>query len=229
MRDFAKRYLEVLEGPLKGINLTRILNEEDFYIKQIFDSVHPLEISPIFKDAIESCSVVIDVGFGGGFPMVPLASLIENKKFIGIESKNKKAEAVKVICTELEIENVAPIHGRIEEFLIDEEAVIIFKAVGKIKDCFDLLNFEKKSKVFFYKGPGLYDQEDLKNLGEGIRKIEELSFKLPDDSQRILMGYEFSPVPRGTRNRKNKDNTSKNTKKNLVRISTLKSKLFPHK
>jgi 16S rRNA (guanine527-N7)-methyltransferase len=229
MRDFAKRYLEVLEGPLKGINLTRILNEEDFYIKQVLDSVHPLEVSPIFKDALESCSIIIDVGFGGGFPMVPLASLLKDKNFIGIESKNKKAEAVKIICTELGIVNVVPMHGRIEEFLIDEEAVIIFKAVGKIRDCFDLLNFEKKSKVFFYKGPGLYDQEDLKNLGEGIRKIEELSFKLPDDSQRILMGYEVSPVPRGTRNGKNKDNISKNTKKNLVRISTLKSKLFPHK
>lgn len=219
MRDFAKRYLEVLEGPLKGINLTRILNEEDFYIKQIFDSVYPLEISPKFKSALDSCSVVIDVGFGGGFPLVPLASLIPEKNFIGIESKNKKAEAVKVICQELGIKNVAPMHGRIETFLIDEEAVIIFKAVGKIKDCFDLLKFESKCKVFFYKGPGLYEQEELSHLGSGISKIEELSFELPDGSQRILMGYSVSPVPRGT----------KKEKKNLVRISTLKSKLFPHK
>lgn len=229
MRDFAKRYLEVLEGPLKGINLTRILNEEDFYIKQIFDSVHPLEISAIFKNALESCSIVIDVGFGGGFPMVPLASLIKEKNFIGIESKNKKAEAVKVICSELGIKNVAPMHGRIETFLIDEEAVVIFKAVGKIKDCFDLLNFEKKSKVFFYKGPGLYDQEDLNNLGPGVSKIEELSFELPDGSQRILIGYDVSPVPRGTIRGKVQKSSSKNIKKNLVRISTLKSKLFPHK
>lgn len=225
MRDFSKKYLEVLEGPLKGINLTRILDEEDFYTKQIFDSVHPLEISSVFKEALESCSVVIDVGFGGGFPMVPLASIITNKNFIGLESKNKKAEAVKVICSELGITNVAPMHGRVETFLIDEEAVVIFKAVGKIKDCFDLLNFEKKSKVFFYKGPGLYEQEDLKNLGPGINKIEELPFELPDGSQRILIGYSVSPVPRGT----SKSKTDKNKKKNLVRISTLKSKLFPHK
>jgi 16S rRNA (guanine527-N7)-methyltransferase len=219
MRDFAKRYLKVLEGPLKGINLTRILNEDDFYNKQIFDSVHPLEISHIFKKALEESSIVIDVGFGGGFPMVPLASLMKDKSFIGIESKNKKAEAVKIICNELGIENVSPMHGRIEEFLIDEISVIIFKAVGKIKDCFDLLNIEKESKVFFYKGPGLYEQEELENLGIGIKKIEEVSFKLPDGSQRILIGYSVSPVPRGT----------KKEKKSLVRISSLKSKLFTHK
>lgn len=229
MREFAKKYLEVLEGPLKGINLTRILDEEDFYTKQIFDSVHPLEISPVFKSALESCSVVIDVGFGGGFPMVPLASIISHKNFIGIESKNKKAEAVKVICSELEITNVAPMHGRIETFLIDEEAVVIFKAVGKIKDCLELLNIEKKSKVFFYKGPGLYEQEELEKLGVGIEKIEEVSFELPDGSQRILIGYSILPVPRGTVNRKVQNKQSKNTKKNLVRISSLKSKLFPHK
>ncbi len=221
MKEFAQKYLDVLEGPLKGINLTRILDFDDFYNKQIIDSVLPYENSKVFKDSINLSEVIVDVGFGGGFPLVPLASLNPEKCFMGMESKNKKAEAVKIICSELGIENVRPMHGRIETFEIDLPVTIIFKAVGKIPDCIKLLNISKRSNVFFYKGPGLYDQEDLKNLGSNIKKIEEQTFELPDGSQRILIGYEISPVPRGTQ----KSNSSQ---KKLVRISALKTKLFPH-
>lgn len=221
MKDFAKKYLDVLEGPLAGINLTRILNFDDFYNKQILDSVLPFELSETFQESLKSSEMIIDVGFGGGFPLVPLASLLTDKSFIGIESKNKKAEAVKVICENLSIENVRPMHGRIETFDIDVPSTIIFKAVGKIPDCINLLNISSESDLFFYKGPGLYEQEDLKNLGRGVEKIEEKSFALPDGSQRILIGYRLKPVPRGTQ----KQNVSK---KNLVKISALKTKLFPH-
>ncbi|MBK23836.1 MAG: hypothetical protein CME70_07515 [Halobacteriovorax sp.] len=221
MKEFAQKYLDVLEGPLKGINLTRILDFDDFYNKQIIDSILPYENSKIFQESISLSDLIIDVGFGGGFPLVPLAELSPSKNFVGIESKNKKAEAVKVICNELGIENVRPMHGRIETFEIDLTATIIFKAVGKIPDCLKLLNVTKKSNVFFYKGPGLYEQEDLSNLGSHIKKIEEQTFELPDGSQRILIGYSISPVPRGTQKKKS-------SQKNLVRISALKTKLFPH-
>lgn len=219
MKEFAQKYLDVLEGPLKGINLTRILNFEDFYNKQIFDSIYPLELSKVFNKAIDECELIIDVGFGGGFPLVPIASLKPEKSFIGIESKNKKAEAVKVVCSELGISNVRPTHGRVEDFDIDIASTIIFKAVGKIPDCLNLINVSKESKVFFYKGPGLYEQEELKKLGACVEKIEEISFDLPDGSHRILIGYKLKPVPRGTK----KDKT---IKKKLVRISALKTKLF---
>lgn len=217
MKDFAKKYLEILEGPLAGINLTRILDFEDFYHKQILDSVLPYELSSVFKKSLQKSELVIDVGFGGGFPLVPLASLLKDQSFIGIESKNKKAEAVKIICEELGIENVRPMHGRIESFNIDIPTTIIFKAVGKIPDCLNLLKISSDSNVFFYKGPSLYEQEELKNLGVGVKKIEELKFELPDGSQRILIGYRLKSVPRGTKE-----------KKSLVKISALKTKLFTH-
>lgn len=219
MKKFAKTYLDILTGPLKGINLTRILEPEDFYNKQIFDSVYPLELSGKFNASVDTSSVVIDVGFGGGFPLVPMASLKPEQSFIGLESKNKKAEAVSLICEKMNISNVRAIHGRVEDYEIDINATIIFKAVGKIPDCLALLNVTAESQVYFYKGPALHEQEEVKKLGRSIIKIEEKSFELPDGSQRILIGYKVLPVPRGT-------NKKKNTKKNLVKISALKTKLF---
>ena len=88
MKEFAKKYLEILEGPLAGINLTRILNFDDFYHKQILDSVLPFELSDIFKKSLKNSELVIDVGFGGGFPILPLAKLLPEINFIGIETRN---------------------------------------------------------------------------------------------------------------------------------------------
>ena len=43
MRKLAQDYLAILKGELAGLNLTRILDEEDFYNKQIVDSLIPYE------------------------------------------------------------------------------------------------------------------------------------------------------------------------------------------
>lgn len=39
MKKFAEDYLNLLKGEFSGINLTRISTEEEFYNKQIIDSV----------------------------------------------------------------------------------------------------------------------------------------------------------------------------------------------
>lgn len=84
MEDFARKYLELLNGPLKGLNLTRITEFNDFYQKQIMDSILPTLESEIFKDLIEEHDLILDVGFGGGFPILPLAKLYPEKKFIAL-------------------------------------------------------------------------------------------------------------------------------------------------
>lgn len=63
LRDFSKKYLTLLLNEYKTINLTRIIDESDFYIKQIFDSVISVEKSIKFYNDLTSSSLVVDVGF----------------------------------------------------------------------------------------------------------------------------------------------------------------------
>lgn len=67
MKEFAKKYLDLLTGEFAGINLTRIESPEDFYNKQIIDSVMPMTESKVFKNCLEKTKLMVDVGFGGDF------------------------------------------------------------------------------------------------------------------------------------------------------------------
>lgn len=197
MRNFSNAYLEILKGELAGLNLTRILEPEDFYNKQIVDSLLPYDQSKFFKKSLAKSKLLIDVGFGGGFPLVPLAWREPSYSFVGFEARRKKADAVALICNKLELTNVRPMHQRLEEVLIDKDCVITFKAVGKINDLLSKINVLRGTNVtvFFYKGPGLDQLEDLSQLSEW-NQISDEFFEVPGTEKRRLMG--FKVVPRGT-------------------------------
>lgn len=207
MREFADKYLDILKGPFKEINLTRICTSEEFYEKQILDSVLPAEIFPILKESILN-GLHIDVGFGGGFPLVPLAFKFQNVKFLGLEARRKKAEAVKEISNLLELKNVYTHHLKIEDLCIDIPCSITFKAVGKITYFLGLINAISGTRVFFYKGPNLTKLENVPEKFKGFSRILYEDYKLQGTQGRSFVAYEFEDVPR-------------RTKKSLVRLSQL--------
>jgi 16S rRNA (guanine527-N7)-methyltransferase len=203
MKDFAKKYLELLTGEFQGINLTRIEDFDSFYNKQILDSVEPLRLSRVFNDSLQSASSVIDVGFGGGFPILPLAYKLPQAKFYGFEARSKKASVVTSIAERLNIKNATLIHQRIEDVLIDEEVAITLKAVGKIDEFLSYISTDKRIKVFFYKGPNYKELENLKKVLAQWDLIEEIEYKVDGTEGRVLLGFENKNVPHGT-NKKTK-------------------------
>ena len=213
MKEFAKKYLELLTGEYAGINLTRITTFEEFYNKQILDSVLPLEVSKIFKKELEKVEVMVDVGFGGGFPLLPMAHKYPDKKFIGFEARAKKAKVVQEIAQKLGLENVKCYHHRIEDVVIDSPAVITFKAVGTMEDFVPRLRYKNDINVFFYKGPGFYELEDVEKLQHKWKIIEECFYDLEGTDGRMLIGLRNRKVPRGTK--------SKKEAKNLVNLTEL--------
>jgi len=58
---------------------------------------------------------VMDVGTGGGFPGIPLAILFPHTTFTLVDSIRKKIHLVKELCEALEMKNVIPINGRMED------------------------------------------------------------------------------------------------------------------
>lgn len=202
MRDFSERYLSLLKGQFSGINLTRILDENDFFEKQILDSVNPLEKSKIFAQEILKTNIIVDIGFGGGFPLLPLAKKFPNVKCIGIETRNKKATAVQEIAKILNLDNVKTIHNRLENIEFDIPCVITFKAVGKIQDFLPLLNISSKGVlVVFYKGPSV-DEDELKEFNKKLNIkwsiVEDVEIQIPGTIQRRLISFSKNSVPRGT-------------------------------
>jgi 16S rRNA (guanine527-N7)-methyltransferase len=200
MLDFSIHYLHILKTKLAGLNLTKILEPDEFYNKQILDSINPYLQSPLFQEQVQRTKVVVDVGFGGGFPILPLAKLLPAVKFIGVETRRKKVDAVKLIAEELKITNVELVHARVEEFLIDKPAVVTFKAVGTVADYLPAIQATQKDvHVFFYKGPSFHELE-----GESLKKLtnwkilKDEPISVPGTEQRHLVSFALQNVPRGT-------------------------------
>jgi 16S rRNA (guanine527-N7)-methyltransferase len=200
MLDFSIQYLHILKTKLAGLNLTKILEADEFYNKQILDSINPYLQSDLFKEKVQETKLVVDVGFGGGFPLLPLAKLLPDINFVGVESRRKKVDAVKLIAEELKIPNVTVVHSRLEDFHFDRACVITFKAVGTVADYLPIISANNdKMSVFFYKGPSFLEleSESLKKIS-GWKLIKDEAIKVPGTEQRHLVSFLSQNVPRGT-------------------------------
>ncbi len=201
MLDFSIRYLHILKTTLNGLNLTKILDPDEFYNKQILDSINPYLQSARFKAEVEKTKLIVDVGFGGGFPILPLAKMLPEIQFIGVESRRKKVDAVKLIANEMGIENVKLVHSRLEDFYFDRPATVTFKAVGTIQNYLPaIVKDNSPMTVFFYKGPSFNEQEApaIKKMEKEWMFLENEKIKVPGADERFLVSFSSQNVPRGT-------------------------------
>ncbi len=208
MRKFSDEYRELIFGEFGSLNLTRISEPDEFYDKQIIDSIYPYQNIGLFKEKVQALGKHIDIGFGGGFPLLPLAKLNKEVSFVGFEARRKKAEAVYKIAQKLSLENVKTYHTRVEEIFIDEPATISFKAVGKISEFLRKVYTDSEVWVFFYKGPNLFELEKVPEKVGIFNKVLVEKYSLPSGQIRHLVVYQSKNVPR-------------RTKKNLVNLSEL--------
>lgn len=201
--EFSQKYLDLLTGEFAGINLTRIESPEEFFQKQIRDSILPQEESAVFKKCLEKTKVMVDIGFGGGFPILPMAFMNPDKKFYGMDARAKKAQTVAKIAEKLELKNTKLMHQRFEEVIFNRDAVVTFKAVGKVCDLLPLFKTNNNLYVFFYKGPNFYDLEEIEPMLDDWEVIEETSYDVPGTEGRLLLGFKNKNVLRGTKTPKN--------------------------
>lgn len=200
MREFAQKYHDLLINDYSGINLTRINDFEDFYQKQILDSLAPTAQSPSFIEEMNSDQPHFDIGFGGGFPLLVLAKKYPNKKFIGFEARGKKANVVNEIAAKLELKNVTAFHQRLEEVCFDIKASISFKAVGPIDRCLKWINTDRELSLYFYKGPSVFKDEidPYKGNFKNWKLFCRDELEVAGTNKRYLIGLMTENVLRGT-------------------------------
>jgi 16S rRNA (guanine527-N7)-methyltransferase len=206
MDQFIDQYLSLATTKYAGLNLTRILDREDFKFKQYLDSIYPLEASKNFKYDFDKAEYVVDVGFGGGFPLLPLAHLYKDKQFIGFEAREKKVLAVRDIAASMGINNVKVYHQRLEKILFDEECLILSKAVADVAKLLPLIATNAKLTVYFYKGPQFKENEEFRRIFNTWVLKEERLYEIENSSlSRYIVGFQNKNVPCGTNSRTEKE------------------------
>lgn len=92
------------------INLSAFRTEETCWIGNVLDSLAMLQIA----DSLGG-SRVLDVGTGGGFPLLPLAICRPDWSFVGLDSTRKKIAVVGELIEQLRLPNVGLHVARAEE------------------------------------------------------------------------------------------------------------------
>jgi len=99
-----ERLLGALQEQLRlwnrKLNLTRLVEGDDFWVAQVFDSLWPL--TPLLvTDAAQAPLRLIDVGTGGGFPGLALAIAFPQAELTLVDSVGRKVEAVEAMAASL--------------------------------------------------------------------------------------------------------------------------------
>ena len=112
------------------LNLTRLVEGDDFWIAQVYDSLWP--IGPLLSRAAQTRSVpleMVDVGTGGGFPGLALAIALPKARLTLVDSVARKVEAVRAMAASLDLGDRITVRcERIERMGRD----------GACRGCFDL-------------------------------------------------------------------------------------------
>lgn len=111
----------------KKINLTRITEEQDVYLKHFYDSL------TIVKEVdLKSVNTLCDVGTGAGFPGIVLKIVYPNLQVTLIDSLLKRVNYLNSIIKDLGLENIKAIHSRGEDFH-EKFDVVTARAVANIE------------------------------------------------------------------------------------------------
>ena len=81
------------------VNLTRLVEGDDFWIAQVFDSLWPLRT--LLQEQPQAALHCIDVGTGGGFPGLAVAIALPQARLTLVDSVGRKTQAVQAMAQAL--------------------------------------------------------------------------------------------------------------------------------
>lgn len=107
-----KNLQKIIHKINKHTNLTRLVEGDDYWISQVYDSIWPFYLS---KNKILDGKKFIDIGSGCGFPGLAYAITHPNSSVYLVDSSRKKTDALKHIIKDLNFSNkIFVINDRIE-------------------------------------------------------------------------------------------------------------------
>lgn len=168
------------------INLTRIVDEKDVYLKHFYDSL------TITKEIdLSKVNTLCDVGTGAGFPGIVLKIMYPNLKVTLIDSLLKRVNYLNEIIKDLELTDIEAIHSRGEDYKGSFD-VVTSRAVANIEKLVGYTMHLVAKDGIFIAMKGNIDNELTDSVEKNISKkyniVKINKFKLPiEESDRSLV------------------------------------------
>lgn len=193
------------------INLSAIRDEEGVWVKHIEDSLITL---PLFEQFGDKKLKILDLGTGGGFPWLPLATMLPQHDFILLDGTRKKVDCVREFAETLGLKNVTAQWGRVEDMRApsmkeerlhnkngivfldgtpstsDHYDLVVTRAAAYIEDLFTWIKPLLKSdgRAWIYKQASEEEWADGQQLAKnrGMILTKALTYNLADQERWIL-------------------------------------------
>lgn len=170
----------------KKINLTRITEEKEVYLKHFYDS---LTLNKVVN--LKEVNKLCDVGTGAGFPGIVLKIVFPNLKITLIDSLQKRVNYLNEVIKELQLNDIVAIHSRGEDYKGSFD-VVTSRAVANIEKLVNYTMHLVSKKGVFVAMKGNIDEELTEKIQIKLSKkykiIKQEQFNLPkEQSKRTLV------------------------------------------
>lgn len=166
-------YVERIDKWNKAYNLTSVREPEQMMVKHILDSI---AVAP-FIDG----KTIIDVGTGPGLPGIPLSVMLPDSSFTLLDSLGKRVRFMKQCAFELGLNNVTPVHSRVEDHKPDQPYdIVLSRAFASLKDMLHWCEHLVDSSGVFVALKGQFPQSEIDEVSDHFRIESVKALSVPD-------------------------------------------------
>ena len=181
-----ENFYEILIEENKKINLTRITDKKDVYLKHFYDSL------TIVKEInLNNIETLCDVGSGAGFPGIVLKIVYPNLKITLLDSLLKRVNYLNDTIKKLNLKNIVAIHTRSEDYQ-EKFDLVTARAVANLSKLLGFtMHLVKKDGLMIAMKANI--DEEIKNINNDLKKynckiLKINKFTLPkENSNRALI------------------------------------------
>ncbi|KRL27903.1 methyltransferase GidB [Limosilactobacillus frumenti DSM 13145] len=205
MQQFAD-YYRLLTVTNEHVNLTRITEENEVYLKHFYDSLTGAMAEPrLQSQQLTLC----DIGAGAGFPSIPLKIAFPQLTVTIVDSLNKRINFLQELVDHLHLTDVTLVHDRAETFSDKKSAhrekydLVTARAVARLSVLSELcLPAAKVGGEFLaYKASAAAEEIQqggtaIKKLGGKINKTVTMTLPGTDEERNLILIDKVSATPK---------------------------------
>ena len=182
-----EKYYNLLVEWNEKINLTRIIEKKDVYLKHFYDSL------TIVKTVnLETINNLCDVGTGAGFPGIVLKIMYPHINITLLDSLQKRINFLNIVINTLNLKDIKTIHTRSEDYR-GQYDIVVSRAVANIEKLLTIAMHLVKPGGMFVAMKGNIDKEITPKIKTKIEKkyiiekIEKFFLPIENSSRSIII------------------------------------------